>query len=147
MTINIISIFRGMNLRNIHRNLFCITVNISLLYSFSIMVSRKKCTQIVKKQSLFLNASFVEMKTILLSCKQNKHSLGVLIISLCQNKKSFHTLIWNNERNVEAELQLLREKLYNLNAVNHWKYSWQWTWDTHFSSTCLSFASEIFLAN
>lgn len=45
-----------------------------------------------KKQSLFLNASFVEMKTILVSHKQNKCSLGLLIISLCENKKGFNTL-------------------------------------------------------
>lgn len=65
----------------VHRNFFYLVVNISLLYTFSTLDSSEKLYPDFKKWSFFLHASFVEMKTILLSHKQNKHSSGFLIIS------------------------------------------------------------------
>lgn len=133
----------------VHRNFFYLVVNISLLYTFSTLDSSEKLYPDFKKWSFFLHASFVEMKTILLSHKQNKHSSGFLIISPFVKIKKKMVSIHSNETMKEMWKQICscKSELFNLKAANHEIYSWQRTWDTHFFSTCLFCDSKIFLVN
>lgn len=104
----------------VHRNFlsFLSLSNDSPLY-ISHSGFKKEMLPDCKKWSLFLNASFVEMKTILLDCKQNLCSLGFLIIFLFVKIKRVSMYSSETMKDMWKQRCRCESELYNLNAVNH----------------------------